>query len=234
MARGGARLLVTARREQHLSELTGMIRSQQGEADYLAGDIADPAFRQRLIDETRRRFGELDILVNNAGVGAIGPFAKAAPERLRQIMEVNFFAPVETIRLALPLLRAGRRPIVVNVCSVLGHRAVPGKSEYCASKFALHGFSDALRAELAAERIDVLLVSPSTTESEFLDRLVEDQRRDPAAPGSAMRAGDVARRTVRAIAAGRHEILLSWGGKMLVWMDRLAPSLMNRLTARFG
>ena len=64
------------------------------------------------------------------------------PQRLRQIMEVNFFAPAELTRHALPLLRCGERPIVVNIGSILGHCAVPGKSEYCASKFALHGWSE--------------------------------------------------------------------------------------------
>jgi short-subunit dehydrogenase len=84
-------------------------------------------------------------------------------------MEVNFFAPAEFIREALPLLQHGKQPIVMNVSSVLGHRAVPEKSEYCASKFALHGLSDALRAEFVKRGIDVLLVSPSTTASEFFD-----------------------------------------------------------------
>ena len=115
----------------------------------------------------------------------MGPFAGAGPDRLRRIMEVNFFAPVETIRAALPLLRYGRQPIVVNIGSVLGRCAVPDKSEYCASKFALHGFSDALRAELASEMVDVLLVSPSTTQSEFFDRLLSGpaEQRGIAAAG---------------------------------------------------
>jgi short-subunit dehydrogenase len=121
-------------------------------------------------------------LVNNAGIGAIGPFAEASPERLRKIMEVNFFAPAELIRSALPLLEAGKRPLIVNVSSVLGHRGIPKKSEYCASKFALHGFSDALRCELAPRGIDVLLVSPSTTATEFFDNVIEGGRRRKGHP----------------------------------------------------
>jgi len=175
----------------------------------------------------------IDILVNNAGVGARGKFETAVPERLRQIMEVNFFAPVEMMRLALPLLRRGNRPIIANVSSVLGHRAVPNKSEYCASKFALHGFSDSLRAELAPQGIDVLLVSPSTTTSEFFQVAAGASARSPER-FSSMTAGAVARRAVAAIAAGRHEIILSPGGKLLVWLDRLFPSLMDRLIARYA
>ena len=105
--------------------------------------------------------------------------SQAGEERLRRVMEVNFFAPVELIRSAIPLLREGKRPLIVNISSVFGHRAVPRKSEYCASKFALHGFSDALRAELAREGIDVLLVSPSTTQSEFFDMVLEHESPSP-------------------------------------------------------
>ena len=95
-------------------------------------------------------YGGLDLLVNNAGIGAQGRFAEADPARLRQIMEVNFFAPAEMTRAALPLLKQGRRPMIVNIGSILGHRGIPGTSEYCASKFAVQGFSESLRAELVA------------------------------------------------------------------------------------
>ena len=149
-------------------------------------------------------------------------------------MEVNFFAAVELTRLAIPVLQTGRQPIIVNVGSVLGHRAVPRKSEYCASKFALHGFSDALRAELVAVGIDLLLVSPSTTSSEFFDRLLQQDEANSKAGRRGMTPQQVARKIIRAMAAGRHEIIVSAGGKLLVWLDRLCPPLMNRLLARHG
>ncbi len=182
----------------------------------------------------RRELGGLDILINNAGVGAQGPLATASPERLRRVMEVNFFAPVELIRAAIPLLRAGRQPLIVNISSVLGHRAVPGKSEYCASKFALHGLSDALRAELAGDGIDLLLVSPSTTRSEFFDSVLEGKSQRGLSVAGGMLPQRVARATLRAMRRGRHEIILSAGGKLLVWLDRLVPPLVDRLVARFG
>ena len=102
-----------------------------------------------------------------------------------------------------------------------------------ASKFAVHGLSDAVRAELAAMGIDLLLVSPSTTKSEFFDNVLESASARHTSIGE-MSAQRVARHTVRAIRRGRHEIILSPGGKLLVWLDRLTPPLMNRLIARFG
>ncbi len=227
-------VLVTARREDRLTKLVDELKTFGTRATHVVGDITDSALRDNLLTVATEEFGGLDILVNNAGVGAIGLFADAGPDRLQRIMDINFFAPVELIRSAIPMLRNGNQPIIVNVSSVLGHRAVPKKSEYCASKFALHGFSDALRAELSADGIDVLLVSPSTTQSEFFDNVLEDNARLPWLKLGGMRADRVARKTVRAIAKGRQEIILTPGGKMLVWCDRLCPPLVNRLVARFG
>jgi short-subunit dehydrogenase len=234
LARQGARLIVTARREDRLAELCDEIVASGGQAHSLAGDITCDELRRELMAAAGQHLGGLDILVNNAGIGAIGHFADADPQRLRRIMDVNFFAPVELIRVALPMLKTGRRPMIVNVSSVLGHRAVPKKSEYCASKFALHGFSDALRAELASQGIDLLLASPSTTESEFFDSVIENTADLPWLKAGSMPAAAVARQVVRAICRGKHEIILTPGGKLLVWFDRLLPTLTNRLVARFG
>ncbi len=234
LAAAGANLVVTARRRAALESLLDESRGLYGRMIAIDGDITDARHRERLLAAARDDLGGLDLLVNNAGVGAIGPFADADPERLRRVMEVNFFAPVELIRAALPLLRAGRTPLIVNVSSVLGHRAVPRKSEYCASKFALHGFSDSLRAELAADGVDLLLVSPSTTRTEFFDNVLENANGSTASLSAAASAASVARQTVRAIHRGRHEIILTPGGKLLVWLDRLCPTLADWLVARYS
>ena len=164
----GVQLIANARREERLEALKQEVETSGGRLHMVAGDITEPATRKNIIQMASEQFGKIDILINNAGVGAIGTFAEASEERLRKIMEVNFFALTEMTREALPLLeKSTSQPIIVNISSVLGHRAVPLKSEYCASKFAVHGFSDSLRAELSRQNIDVLLVSPSTTASEF-------------------------------------------------------------------
>ncbi|MBC8354044.1 MAG: SDR family NAD(P)-dependent oxidoreductase [Planctomycetes bacterium] len=233
LAKQGAKLIVTARRAERLADLLAEIKSFDGDAVSVVGDIVDPRTRVSLVEAASREFGGLDAVVNNAGIGALGPFVNADEARNRTVMEVNFFAPVELIRLAVPLLREGNRPIIVNVSSVLGHRAVANKSEYCASKFAMHGFSDALRCELAGEGIDVLIVSPSTTSSEFFDHVTDREGNATVHTRHAMSPHVVARKTVRAIRRGKHEIILTAGGRALVWFDRLCPPLMNRVLARF-
>jgi len=234
LGRGGAKLIVTARRAERLQDLLDALSDLQVEAHAVVGDIVEPATRNALLDAAEEHYGGLDTVINNAGIGALGPFVDADEERLRRIMEVNFFAPLELVRLAVPMLRGGNRPLIVNVGSVLGHRGVPKKSEYCASKFAMHGFSDALRCELAADGIDVLLVSPSTTSSEFFDNAIGKEARATTFGWTTMSPRAVARQAVRAIQRGRHEIILTLGGKLLVWLDRLCPPLMNRLLARFS
>ncbi|HHM12643.1 MAG TPA: SDR family NAD(P)-dependent oxidoreductase [Planctomycetaceae bacterium] len=231
LARRGARLLLTARRSESAVGLKERLPAESGEVIYLSGDITDPAHRDRLLDWVREHWGGLDILINNAGVGAVGPFETGDEERLRRILEVNFVSAAELTRQALPWLRRGDRPAILNVGSVLGHRAVPYKSEYCASKFALHGWNDALRLELAPH-IDVLLISPSTTATEFFDVLLAAEGPDARLRTRAMPASKVAETAARALERGRREVILTAGGKALVWLDRLCPPLADWMIGR--
>jgi short-subunit dehydrogenase len=232
LIRSGASVVGLARREDRLRELAASLAAADRFA-WIAGDVTRREVRLAAIELCRQRWGGVNTLINNAGVGGQGPFAQADEPRLRKIMEVNFFAVAEFVREALPQLRLAQTPLVVNVGSVLGHTAVPGKSEYCASKFALHGLTDALRIELGREGIDVLLVSPSTTSSEFFDVAIG------STPGTtalkdAMSAEAVAHRIVAAMRSGRREIILSATGKLLVWLDRLCPPLASWALRRWG
>lgn len=227
----GSHVVAIARRRERLTELAQ--QSGPGRVIPLCGDVTDEAIRRESLRlATEIRGGELDLLINNAGIGAIGPFAEASEERLRQIMEVNFFAPAELCRLCIPALRRGRSAVICNIGSVLGHRAVPDKSEYCASKFALHGLSDSLRAELKPEGIQVTLVSPSTTRSEFFSALVDTESSATSKSMGSWTPERVARATLAAICARRGEVILSLAGKGLVYADRFAPPLMNLVLAK--
>lgn len=228
------RLVLNARREERLLEVAQEVTQRGGEAVTVIGDISDSATQQQLITSAQTEFQGLDALINNAGIGAIGRFADASADRLSRIMRVNFFAPAELTRQAIPLLKQGDAPVITNISSVLAHRAAPMKSEYCASKFALHGWSDSLRAELTDDGIDVVLVSPSTTDSEFFDNVIENSTGKYWKLSNAKSPSYVARRTIRAMERGNHEVILSWSGWSLVWLDRLFPALADRLVARFG
>ena len=216
LARRGVDLVLLARREDRLAEVAQEISRLGRRAVCVAGDVTNAAVRQRALAAARENFGGLDILVNNAGVAAHGRFADAGPSRVRPIMEVNFFAPVEFIREAMPMLREGRQPIVVNVGSILGRRGSPHKSEYSASKFAIHGFSEAVRPELARLGIDVLVVAAGPTETEHFDVLLEGTPKLPWGDPPRQPADKVARAIVRGIERGRHEIVTGWRGRLLL------------------
>jgi short-subunit dehydrogenase len=233
LARQAADLVLLARREERLKALADEIGELGVHVETVAGDVTDTEVRRRAIDAAQTCFGGLDILVNNAGIGATGLFEHAHPERVRRVFEVNFFALVEMTRMALPLLKRGTNPIIVNVSSILGRRGVPHNSEYSASKFAVHGFSESLRAELAPDGIDVLVVSPGTTATEFFDSVIE-KKSEPAWPEHApVTPEHVAKATVRAIRKGSHEIIPYGWGRLLCWLNRLSPSLVDRLMARY-
>lgn len=229
----GCRLIVVARRAERLAALAESLTGHEGQFEIVAGDITRPEVREQALQRAHEALGGLDLLVNNAGIGATGRFAQASSDRLRRVMEVNFFAPAEMIRQSLPMLREGARPMVVNVASILGHRGIPLCAEYCASKFALMGLSESLRAELSALGIELLVVSPGTTETEFFSSAL-DAKATPWSHRRGVSADLVARRTVAAIRSGRHEIIVGPAGRLLVWTNRLFPRLVDRMMARYG
>lgn len=234
LAGKGAKLCLNGRREDLLIEISQSFQSRGIPCHYVAGDITDSDIQRSLVDDCFQQYGGLDMLINNAGVGAMGMFEDANSDRLREIFELNFFAMAELSRLAIPHLTAGDDPIIVNIGSVLGHRAVPLKSEYCASKFAVHGFSDALRAELSGIPIEVLHVCPATIDTEFFDSALEDSTERDWKSGAKMSPEFVATKTVSSIQRRKHELILPAKAHGLVWLDRLLPGLTDRLVAKFG
>jgi short-subunit dehydrogenase len=228
----GARVLAVARSSHLLRELADQVSARGDSLEPVEADITCPVDRQRLAEAAVRCFGGLDILVNNAGVGATGHFVEVGPERLRQIMEVNFFGMAETTRVLLPLLRKGHRPAIVNISSIAGKRGLPARSEYSASKFAVQGFSEALRAELAKDGINVLLICPGLTQTNFSQNMLEQKARMPLDHLRGMTAEQVARASLRAIESGRNEVCLTLQGKLIVFFSRFFPRLSDRLVAR--
>ena len=243
LAQQGAHVVANARRSARLYELVQTFNANKKQSDPtvspgtiipVTGDVCDRATQQQLIDTCQDKLGGVDILINNAGIGAMGRFDDADDDRMRKVFEINFFAVAELTRLALPSLKLGNDALIVNMSSILAHRAAPLKSEYCASKFALHGFSDSIRAELATNGVSLLLVSPSTTDSEFFDSAIEDQTDKNWKKRGSMPPEVVAAKTIRAIRKRKHEIILTHGGRFLVWLDRLVPGVANRIMARYG
>jgi short-subunit dehydrogenase len=234
LADRGARLVLASRGEERLAALADVIRGRGGSAVAVPTDVADPAQRARLVERAVADLGGIDVLVNNAGVGARGFFEGADEACLRRIMEVNFFAATELTRLALPHLHRGRDPMIVNVSSVLGRRGVPGMVEYCASKFAMVGWSEGLRAELAESGVHVLLVCPGGIETEFDAHMIEHRVRLSWRNRRRMSADRCAQIIVAAMRRRRHEVVITTSAKLVLLANCVAPRLLDWLLARMA
>jgi short-subunit dehydrogenase len=228
----GGRVLAAARSEDLLRELAEQARARGGVLETVQADVTSPEDRRHMVEAALKHFGGLDILVNNAGIGATGHFADCGPERLRKIMEVNFFGLTETTRAFLPLLRKGERPAIVNISSIAGKRAIPARSEYSASKFAVQGFSEALRAELAKDGIDVLVICPGLTQSNFSKNMLEQKALVQLDHMRGMTSEQAARAILRVIERGKNEVTLGFKAKLIALVSRFFPRLADRIAAR--
>src|SRR5215208_3101918 len=226
-AKRGCRVLAAARSQSLLDELAAEVRTTGGTIETVAADVTDPASRVAMVNAATRHFGGLDVLVNNAGIGATGHFMDSEPEVLRRIFETNFFGLTETTRALLPLLKRGVTPAIVNISSVVGKRALPARSLYSASKFAVMGFSEAIRAELAKDGIDVLVVSPGLTRTNFSQNMLEQKARMQMDHMRGMTSEEVASATMKAVERGTLETTLTLKGKLLVLVNRFAPWIVD-------
>jgi NAD(P)-dependent dehydrogenase (short-subunit alcohol dehydrogenase family) len=130
-------------------------------------DVTDADARLRAVDAALDRFGRIDVLANIAGRGSLGAVEEFSPEQLREQMEVNFFAAAEMTRAVLPTMRAQRSGRILQLTSIGSLVSVGGFGPYCASKFALEGWSQALRDEVKPLGIAVTIVAPGAFRTEF-------------------------------------------------------------------
>ena len=208
-AKRGSRVLACARKMDLLEELAVEARADGGVLEPVKADVADAEGRRHMAAEAERLFGGLDILINNAGIGATGHFADSDPETLRQIMEVNFFGSTETTRTLLPLLQKGNSAAVVNISSIVGKRALPARGLYSASKFAMEGWSQAIRGEFAKDNIDVIVVNPGLTQTNFSQNMLVQKAKVQMDHMRGMTPEEVAEATLRALEKGTNDVHLT-------------------------
>ncbi|HUR55629.1 MAG TPA: SDR family NAD(P)-dependent oxidoreductase [Gemmataceae bacterium] len=221
LSRAGVRVVLAGRNVGALKELAADLPDAVVEP----ADVTNAQDRKRLVEAAVRQLGGLDLLVNAAGIGSFGHFAGSSEVVLRRVMEVNFFAAAELTRTALPHLMNGIQPAVVNVTSMTGRRGMPAWSEYSASKFALVGLGEALRAELARFGVDVVTIVPGLTNTGFGNSLLrnEGKMRIPFSRG--MSPASVADRVVLAIRKNRREVWLGRETKLVLWFNKFFPKL---------
>lgn len=130
-------------------------------------DARDHARFPEVVAKVTDSFGRIDVLLNNAGYGMVSLAEETGPDRFRPLMEVNFFGTTEMVRAVLPLMRQQRSGRILNISSTAGYGAVPALTYYSASKYAVEGYSEALRAEVAHLGIKVSIIEPGPFRSDF-------------------------------------------------------------------
>ena len=169
LARGGARLVINARRAEPLAALARELDPSGARVRAIPGDITDAAVRQQIVDEARGHFGRIDGLVNNAGYGTRGPVELVPVDLIRRNFETNVFALIALTQLVAPHMRERGTGRIVNIGSIAGRIARPLSSIYDSTKHALEAITDGLRGELAPFGIEVVLIRPGFILSGFLD-----------------------------------------------------------------
>jgi NAD(P)-dependent dehydrogenase (short-subunit alcohol dehydrogenase family) len=169
LARGGAKLVISARRAERLEALARELDPSGQRVLAVAADVTDGAGRQRLVDGALQKFGRIDALVNNAGYGTRGPVELVPVELIRRNYETNLFSLIALTQLVIPHLHERGAGRIVNIGSVAGRIARPLSSIYDSTKHALEAITDGLRGELAPFGIDVVLIRPGFILTEFVD-----------------------------------------------------------------
>ncbi|WP_116970905.1 SDR family NAD(P)-dependent oxidoreductase [Blastomonas sp. UPD001] len=165
LATRSIRVVATARSVSALAYLETGPRVAIASLDVTRADTVEGAF-----DEAVAAFGRVDVVVNNAGIGVIGPVEDVSEEQARLQFEINVFGVLNVVRAALPVLRVQRGGHLVNFASMAGEVSIDSLGIYSASKFAVEGLSEALRAELAPYDVGVTIVEPGPFDTEWLGR----------------------------------------------------------------
>ena len=234
LAREGARLVLMARRRERLDALCAELAP--AEAVVHVGDVTRRADLDAAVALAVERYGRLDVAVAIAGFGVVGPLEKLGIEDYRRQFETNVFAAIETSKACLAVLKKSHSRLVL-IGSVAGYISTPNASPYAMSKFAVRAFAEALRPELAPQGVSVTLISPGFVTSEI--RQVDNRggwhpkAKDPLPTWLPMPAEVAARKIVSAIYRRRREAVITFHGKVLVWLARFAPWVL-RLAMRRG
>lgn len=190
LAEKGVRVGLVARTESALKQVARDIEAAGGKALAVPADIADEAQVAAMMEKVLAQFGRLDILINNAGIAHWGAVESFSLEQWNHIMGVNLTGMFLCSRAAIPALKRQGEGHIINISSGAGKQGYPQLAAYCASKFGVIGFSEALAGELGPFKIRVSTLVPGTVDTEFGSEARQGRPRDPSA--KVLRPQDVA------------------------------------------
>ena len=218
---GVKRLLLVARNRQQLAEVADQITALGVEVTPLALDLTESVAVNIAIAQAWRTHGPIDLLVNCAGVAHQAPFLSSSLPLIKEEIALNLLGTYTMTRLVARRMATQEEGIIVNVSSLMGKIATPTMATYSATKFAILGFTQALRSELAPYNIRVVALLPSLTDTDMVRDLQTFRWVISMTPQT------VAKALIAGLNKDSPEILVGWQSHLAVWCQRLAPWLLD-------
>jgi len=228
----GSKIFITGRNQAALDETIAELSEKQIIVRGMIADAASERDNERVVQEAVAHFGSIDVLVCNAGVSMRAMFEDLSLETFRSVMDINFYGTVYATKYALPHLLASKGSLV-GISSINGHRATPARSAYSASKYAMEGFLESLRTEVMKRGMHVLSVSPGFTSSNIRNKALnaegKSQGESPRDESKMMTPEEVAVAVYNAVAARRRDLVLTFQGKLAVFLNKWFPAWMDKV-----
>lgn len=220
-----------ARNQEKLDELASLLNKMSVLYELVVGDVASQADCLKTAESWRKAFGKIDVLINNAGISMRALFQDTQPEVLEKVMNTNFWGTVYMTHAVLPELMKSKG-VVVGISSVAGFKGLPARTGYSASKFAMHGFLEALRIEHLHTGLGVVLVCPGFTASNIRQTALaadgKAQGESPRDEAAMMQPEEVAQAVFRAVEKRKKLTVLTRQGKLTYWINQFFPAFVDR------
>jgi short-subunit dehydrogenase len=236
LAAQGARLSLAARTIDRLESVRTECEARGGKAIAISTDVSEPAQCASLIHQTVEHYSRLDILINNAGKTMYANFEDVRdPSIFEKLMRINYLGSVYCTYYALPYLKQTQGRIL-GISSLTGKTGVPTRSGYAASKHAMAGFFDSLRIEVAPHNVSVTMIYPG-----FVATAVREQAfgengqsvgRSTVRESEIMPVETCAKIILQAAAQRKREVVMTWRGKIGIWLKLIAPGLVDRIARK--
>ena len=231
-AQNGANIVLAARSEEKLKEVALEISDYGVQVLTVSTDVSNEQNCKRLIEAALTKFGRIDVLVNNAGISMRAAFTDLDVDVLKKVMDVNFWGAVYCTRYAIASILQNKGS-VVGVSSIAGYKGLPGRTGYSSSKFAMHGFLEALRIENIKKGLHVLIACPGFTASNIRNTALggdgSSQGETPRDEQKMMQPDEVAEYIVHAVLKRKDRLTLTFKGKLTVLLNKFFPKIVDKL-----
>ncbi|MFH1017729.1 MAG: SDR family oxidoreductase [Pseudomonadota bacterium] len=231
-AKRGAKLVLLARDAARLEHVAQEIRAAGGDALVVACDVSREEDCRNWVPKALARFGKIDVLVNNAGYGHYSPVESLPTSDLDRIFRTNLYGALWNTQAVLPQMKERHKGHIVNVSTIISIRSVPYMTAYCMTKFAMNALDEGLRIEVRPFGIDVSLVCPGLTATDFQTNAVQASFKPFMKSASGMSPQKVGRAIVRAVERERKRTYLTLAGKTLFCFQKVSPRFVDQIMYR--